>query len=124
MRTGVGTLAAAKRLRREMTRPELDLWFRLKRVEGGPRFRRQHPLGPYVLDFYCPAARLVVEVDGIGHCHGDQPERDARRDAWLAAQGLEVMRITASDVLADPDDIADGVFRYAVARASPPPSRA
>ena len=123
MRTGVRTLAIARRLRREMTRPELDLWFRLKGANGGPRFHRQHPLGPYVLDFYCPAAKLVVEVDGSGHSHGDQPAHDEQRDAWLEAQGLKVMRIAASEILSDPDEVADGLLRYVVERASPPTSR-
>ena len=93
-------------------------------AEDAPRFRRQHPLGPYVLDFYCPAAELVVEVDGSGHSHGDQPARDERRDARLAARGLEVVRIAASEILTDPDEVAEGVMRLAVERASPPPSRA
>ncbi len=91
-------------------------------LEDAPRFRRQHPLGPYVLDFYCPAARLVV--DGAGHSRGDQPARDRRRDVWLEARGLEVMRIAANEILADPDEVAEGLVRLAVERASPPPSRA
>ncbi len=100
-----------------MTPPEVRLWLRLRQPgEGMPRFRRQHPLGPYVLDFYCPAAQLCVEVDGWGHNMGDQPLRDERRDAWLAAQGIATVRIPAAEVLADPDDVADSVVRAAVAR--------
>ena len=123
MRTTERGKSAAKRLRGEMTPPEVQLWLRLRGVgDGLPRFRRQHALGPYVLDFYCPAARLAVEVDGWGHNMGDQPERDEARDAWLAARGIVVQRIPASDVLADPDDVADGLVRQAVAAATPPPS--
>jgi very-short-patch-repair endonuclease len=112
MRAKRGVQDAAKRLRREMTPPEVRLWLRL-RSEDGPRFRRQHAMGPYVLDFYCPEARLVVEVDGWGHSIGDQPGKDEVRDAWLLARGLTVVRINASDVLADPDAAADGVWRHA-----------
>jgi very-short-patch-repair endonuclease len=101
-----------------MTPPEVRLWLRLRQSsEGMPRFRRQHPLGPYVLDFYCPAAKLCVEVDGWGHNMGGQPGRDERRDAWLAAQGIATLRITAADVLADPDGVADSIVRTASERA-------
>ncbi len=126
MRTTPGTLSFARRLRREMSPPEVRLWVRLRETQPGfPRFRRQHPMGPYVLDFFCPAARLVVEVDGWVHGTDDRPERDARRDAWLEGRGFEVMRIAASEVMAEPDEVADGLARYALERAGrPPPSRA
>jgi len=85
-----------------MTLPEVRLWVRLRQLaEGAPRFRRQHPLGPYVLDFYCPGAKLCVEVDGWGHNMGEQPGRDERRDAWLAAQGIATLasqRLTCSPI--------------------------
>jgi len=101
-----------------MTLPEVLLWLQLRQPgEGLPRFRRQHPLGPYVLDFYCPAARLCIEVDGWGHNMGDQPERDERREAWLAAGGIATLRVTAAEVLADPDGVADGIVRTAAERA-------
>ena len=100
-------MRAARRLRREMTEPEVRLWARLRRAaDGAPRWRRQHPLGPYVLDLYCPAARLCVEVAGWARNMGDQPARDARRDAWLLAQGVVTLRVPAVDVLADADEAA------------------
>jgi very-short-patch-repair endonuclease len=104
-----------------MTPPEVRLWLRLRTGEHS-RFRQQHALGPYVLDFYCPAARLAVEVDGWGHNMGDQPQRDEARDAWLSAREIFVVRVPAADVLADPDSVADGLIRQAAARATPPPS--
>lgn len=59
-------LKAARRFRKALTEPELWLWLRLRnRSDGGPVFRSQHPIGPYVLDFYCPQARLCIEVDGV-----------------------------------------------------------
>jgi very-short-patch-repair endonuclease len=69
-----------------------------------------------VLDFYCIKARLAVEIDGRTHETEDRPERDARRDAWLQAQGVEVLRIPARDVLASPDSVADGIVRLALER--------
>src|SRR3546814_15287108 len=77
----------AKRLRREMTPPEIGLWPALRRNDAGLRFRRQYPAGDYVLDFYCAPARLAIEVDGEAHARGDRQARDARRDSGLAAQG-------------------------------------
>ena len=108
------TVKLARTLRRPMSPPEFALWVRLRaRGAGKQVWRRQHPLGAYVLDFYCHAARLVVEVDGISHGMGDRATHDERRDNWLRAQGLRVLRIAASDVLADPDNVADGLGRLA-----------
>ncbi len=78
MRANLSIQAAARRLRKAMTPLEVRLWLRL-RTDNGPRFRRQHALSPYVLDFYCPAARLAVEVDGWGHNMGDHPARRSPR---------------------------------------------
>jgi very-short-patch-repair endonuclease len=97
-----------------MTPPEVLLWMRLRgRGPGRPVFRRQHPFGPYILDFYCAQARLVIEVDGQGHGMGDRPEHDARRDAFLAQEGLRVIRYLASEVMADPNGIAQSIFEAA-----------
>jgi len=97
-------------MRRALTPPEVMLWSRLRvRQPGAPRIRRQHPIGPYIADFYCAEARMVIEVDGWGHNMGDQPERDVRRDAWMAAQDLSVLRYPASAVLNDLTGVADGI---------------
>src|SRR5258706_9207259 len=94
----------AKALRRTMSLPEVLLW---KAIKGGAvdrlHFRKQHPLGPYVLDFYCDAAKLAVEVDGANHGAGDRPVRDERRDAWLATRGIATLRLPASLILPDVD---------------------
>lgn len=94
-----------------MSPPEARLWVRLRarRLEGC-KFRRQHPCGPFILDFYCAAARLAVEVDGESHNHPDQIEHDRRRTRWLAAQGIRVVRIAAVDVR----DELDGVLAFIV----------
>ena len=93
-----------------MSLPEVLLWRELKQsAGGGPQFRRQHPIGPYVLDFYCSRARLCIEVDGYAHGTDDRPQRDERRDRYLAAQGVHVERIAARSVLQDPHAVAHGV---------------
>ena len=120
MRSPSLTRQTARTLRRVLTAPEARLWVRLRvRHSGQPVFRRQHPLGPYVLDFYCPAAKLCVEVDGWGHNMGDQPARDERRDAWLSERGVTVLRIVALDVVKDPDAVADMVVTTAQALSAP-----
>ena len=97
MRTRDLTLKRARRLRQALTGPEVGLWQHLRnRQLGGFRFRRQHPLGPYILDFYCAQARLAVEIDGSGHHHPDQIRRDLRRDQWLALKGVRTLRIPSS----------------------------
>ena len=81
-----------------------------------------------MLDFFCAKALLAVEIDGMSHDVEDRPERDRRRDAWLEAQGVTVMRIAAVEAMAALDDAADGIVRTATAmiedRASRPLHRA
>jgi len=104
------TQRRARELRRTMTLPEVLLWRELRKRPMGLKFRRQHPAGRYVLDFYCAARRLAVEVDGEAHSRGDRPERDRVRDEWLAREGVRVCRVSAVAVLRD----LDGVVRYIV----------
>jgi very-short-patch-repair endonuclease len=92
------TLARAKSLRRQMSPVETCLWSVLRGGAAGPRFRRQHAAGPYVLDFYCAAAALAIEVDGAAHDMGDNPARDEARDAWIAAHGIKTLRFNARDI--------------------------
>ncbi len=103
----------ARALRRSPTLPEGLVWQVLRKRPEGLKFRRQHPLGPYVVDFYCPAARLVVEVDGEAHDLGDRPARDARRDAWLRGQGLSVLRFNAAEVMNDLESAIAAILREA-----------
>jgi len=128
MRAPRETFNRARRLRREMTLPEILLWRALRRKAlVGLRFRKQHPIGKYVLDFYLPSARLAVEVDGLAHDMGGNPERDFCRDQWLARRGIEVLRIPARDIL---DERAlEGVLQAIVElvharRGCPPPPSA
>ena len=95
------TVMRARALRRETTLPEGMLWQALRQRPDGLKFRYQHPIGRCIVDFYCAANRLVIEVDGASHSMGDNPERDVRRDHWLRGQGLRVLRFSAADVIRD-----------------------
>ena len=102
MLTGSGaTIGNARELRRRMSLPEALLWRELRMRPGGLKFRRQHPAGPFILDFVCLSARLAIEVDGEAHNMGGNPERDVERDEWLMSQGFRTLRIAARDVLGD-----------------------
>jgi len=99
-----------------MSLPEVLLWQALRKRPGGLKFRRQHPSGPYVLDFFCGDGRLAIEIDGQVHRYGDRPERDAIRDARLAEAGIATMRVRASDVLRDVEAVVAGILAEARAR--------
>ena len=100
----------ARALRREMSLPELLLWQVLRTRPGGLKFRHQHPFDRCTADFYCAAAKLVIEVDGDSHSMGNRPEQDAARDAWLRGQGYRVIRFDAVDVLKDLDSVVTGIL--------------
>jgi len=102
-----------------MTLPEIVLWQALRRSLLGLRFRRQHPIGPYVLDFYCPSARLAIEIDGLAHDSTAQAQHDERRQTWLVQQGVRVVRFRATDVLRD--EALEGVLQ-AIGQAVAPPA--
>jgi very-short-patch-repair endonuclease len=109
-------VARARKLRRQMTIPEVLLWRELKGQPRGVKFRRQHPSSEAGFDFYCLDARLVIEVDGIAHQMGDNAERDERRDGFFKAAGLDTIRIPAADVLKDVRTVADAVVELAISR--------
>jgi very-short-patch-repair endonuclease len=111
MKATANSMRSAKLLRRSLSKPEALLWRLLRGSPNGVRFRRQYPVGPYIADFYCPIAKLVIEIDGQVHEHGNAATRDEARDAYLKALGLKVMRIAARDVLASPDTVADGLIQ-------------
>ena len=101
--------ANARGLRRTMSLPEVLLWRELRKRPRDVQFRRQHPAGPYVLDFFCATANLALEVDGDAHNFGDRPQRDAARDLWLNSQDIRVLRIPATDVLKNLDGVLQGI---------------
>jgi very-short-patch-repair endonuclease len=93
------------------------LWRLLRLNRRELRFRKQHAIGPFVADFYCPAAKMVIEIDGA--THDERQDFDGRRDAYMASLGLRIVRIPAADVLADPLAVADGIYRLCESVAGP-----
>jgi very-short-patch-repair endonuclease len=105
----------ARRLRLTPTDAEMRLWSRLRRKQlEGFRFRRQHPLGPYVVDFFCAEATLIVEVDGGQHAYDGE-----RRTRWLEARGYRVIRFWNNDVLANTEGVLHTILD--ALRAAPHP---
>lgn len=111
---------SARKLRRKMTLPEVLLWEQVRANKIGAKFRRQHPIGAYVADFYCAPAQLVIEIDGEAHDRGDRPQRDDARDAMMQDMGYTVLRIAAVDVLKD----MNGVLQTICAAVDRPLHRA
>ncbi len=110
----------AKQLRRTMTKAETLLWRYLKAHHvDGLGFRRQTPIGPYIADFCCHAARIVIEVDGASHDWDERQKRDVARDQWLASQGYRVLRFTNDDVLRHLEGVVTTI-REAAASVTPP----
>jgi very-short-patch-repair endonuclease len=102
----------ARSLRKRMTDAELILWARLRRnAMDGHRFRRQHPIGPYIADFVCLPIRLVVEVDGATHSSDDERKHDARRDAWLRHRGFRMLRFGNREIYGNLDGVLDTIWR-------------
>jgi very-short-patch-repair endonuclease len=105
----------ARKLRATQTDAELRLWSRLRRKQlDGSRFRRQHPLGNYVVDFFCAEAKLIIEADG-----GQHAEESATRANWLEARGYRVIRFWNNDVLGNSDGVVQTILE--ALRADPPP---
>lgn len=101
-------VSIARRLRREMSYPEVLLWQRMRGRALGHKFRKQHPIGQYVVDFCCLSARLVVEVDGASH-DGDRAAYDEARDSFIRENGFRVLRVTAVDVARDVGAVAAAI---------------
>ncbi len=100
----------APRLRSATTPAEKKLWGALRQLDlNGTHFRRQAPFGPYVVDFICHRARLIVEIDGGIHKHPAVIARDAERENWLRSRGYSVIRITNQDALFDPAGVASRI---------------
>ena len=100
-------------LRREMTDAEQRLWYRLRRKQlHDVQFYRQKPLGEYVVDFYAPAVRLVIEVDGSQHFEAAAMVADERRSAALQRMGLQVLRFDNRQVLLETDAVVEEIWRF------------
>lgn len=116
------TRSRAIQLRRNATNPEQRLWSILcRRQLGGLKFRRQHPIEPYIVDFYCASANFVVELDG--ESHEGQQTYDENRELHLLKLGLRILRVTNDDVIQNLEGVAEAILRTAnEAAAEPSPS--
>jgi very-short-patch-repair endonuclease len=104
--------ARARRLRRASTKAERKLWSLLQRAQlSGFSFRRQHPIGDYVVDFYCTRLRLAVEVDGGQHNFQRQQITDERRTRWLQAKGVTVLRFWNNEVMKNTEGVWNEIAR-------------
>ena len=132
MRATRNSMRSARRLRRSMSPPEALLWQLLRRSPAGIKFRRQYAIGPYVADFYCPSARLVIEINGAIHDFEPQAEHDARRDELIGTYGVQVYRIAASEVMRGAASVASAIvdnclavrpLHHSASPGGPPPHR-
>ncbi|MEZ5820988.1 MAG: endonuclease domain-containing protein [Bradyrhizobium sp.] len=103
--------AAAKRLRANTTPHERILWRALKELPtDGTHFRRQAPIGPYVVDFFCPAKRLIIELDGGHHNEDAATNSDRKRQLWLEREGYRVVRFWNSEVTDNLAGVLEGIY--------------
>ncbi len=110
------TVKLARKLRSEMTLPEVLLWKELRTRPGGFKFRRQHPAGNYVLDFFCAKAKLAIEVDGMAHDGAAAAKRDKTRSHFLRSQGIATTRISATLVLNEMEGVCMRIVEICHAR--------
>jgi very-short-patch-repair endonuclease len=119
--------ARSRQLRRDSTPAEARLWKELRnRRFAGIKFRRQHPIGLFIADIYCPDATLIIELDGESHLGHEQADRSRRE--WLESRGMKVLRFWNGDVYDNLDDVMECIFQEcqrrrfgAIADPSPPP---
>ena len=107
-------------LRRQDNHAEAALWATLRRKRLRVKFRRQEPIGRYIVDFVCFERQLVVEVDGSQHDEAAVQQKDDDRTAWLESQGFKVLRFWSNDVLRDTDAICEAILN-ALSLESPSP---
>ena len=113
------TRARVKELRQNATQPEQILWSMLRgRQVGNLKFRRQHPIEPYIVDFYCAEARLVIELDG--ESHNGREAYDRERSSHLRTLGLTVFGISNDDVLQNLDGVGPAIMKAAFTKLGKP----
>lgn len=111
-----------KRLRNGLTPAEAKLWSLLKGSQlDGLKFRRQHSVGPYVFDFYCPAQRLYIELDGAVHFTDDGYEYDAARTEYLSTLNISVLRYENKDVFENTEGVLEDIRKMISSGISSPP---
>jgi very-short-patch-repair endonuclease len=102
----------ARHLRKNMTNSERVLWSRLRGKQVfGIQVYRQRPIGEYIVDFFIPKAKLVIEVDGSQHLASENVARDQRRDAYMNSVGLQILRFNSNDVMKETDAVLEVIAR-------------
>jgi very-short-patch-repair endonuclease len=109
--------ANARQLRQNLTDSELSLWRRLRGKQlAGVQFYRQKPIGIYIVDFYAPKAKLVIEIDGSQHLEAHQASKDRERDEYLGRLGLTVLRINGRQVLKETEAVVELIYQTIAAK--------
>ena len=103
-----------------MSPSEIRLWRVLRLRPEGLQFRKQHPFGPFVFDFYCKAAAVAVEVDGLAHDFEATAQADLRRDYWARDRGIETLRIPAEEVRTNLEGVVTHIVNRCLERTPPP----
>ena len=103
----------AKELRKGQTEAEKILWFKLRnRQLDGTKFRRQHPIGNYIVDFVCLEKNLIIEIDGGQHNKEQSKEKDKQRTLWLEKEGYQIMRFWNNDILQNVDGVLINIKEF------------
>jgi very-short-patch-repair endonuclease len=110
-------LQRARDFRHPLTPPEAKVWHAVRKRQLGFKFRRQHPIGRFIGDFYCAESKLVIEIDGDVHGQLSQEEHDRARDAWLVERGYKVIRFPARQVEQDLDGVLRRIMEACEARS-------
>ena len=108
----------ARELRQPLTPAEEELWHGLRNEQQGYKFRRQHPIGPFIVDFYCAKVKLIIEIDGVSH--DNQVEYDLDRTAWFESQGYQVIRYTNQEVKENCSAVVESILERCKSREQTP----
>lgn len=108
----LGLIEFARKLQQDATDPEALMWGCLRdRRVNKCKFRRQHPIKPYILDFYCADLKLAIELDGGQHNSAEGKQHDKARDVFLRSQGIETLRFTNEEVMNHTDNVMDVIWK-------------
>jgi very-short-patch-repair endonuclease len=103
----------ARNLRKNLTDAERNLWAKIRGKQlKDKQFYRQKNIGNYIVDFYCPAAKLIIEIDGGQHYSGEGKKKDGIRDSYLKYQGFRVLRFSDREVLKNIEGVLERIYDY------------